>query len=64
MVRMSVLNDALKSIVNAEKSGKRQVNPSLFSRNSGSVHFVSILLWAANAPKLFNLKHQASLLLI
>jgi len=25
MVKMSVINDALKSIVNAEKAGKRQV---------------------------------------
>ena len=26
MVKMSVLNDALKNIANAEKAGKRQVN--------------------------------------
>ena len=26
MVKMSVLNDALKMMVNAEKAGKRQVN--------------------------------------
>ena len=31
MVKMSVLNDALKSICNAEKAGKRQVKPSLFA---------------------------------
>ena len=30
---MSVMNDALKNICNAEKSGKRQVNPSPFVRN-------------------------------
>ena len=30
MVRMSVMNDALKNIVNAEKAGKRQVKPSPF----------------------------------
>ena len=34
MVKMSVLNDALKNIVNAEKAGKRQVNPSLFAREA------------------------------
>jgi small subunit ribosomal protein S15Ae len=28
MVRVSVLNDALKSMYNAEKRGKRQVRPS------------------------------------
>jgi hypothetical protein len=32
MVKMSVLNDALKNICNAEKAGKRQVKPSLFRR--------------------------------
>ena len=26
MVKMSIMNDALKNIVNAEKAGKRQVN--------------------------------------
>ena len=32
MVRMSVMNDALKNICNAEKAGKRQVMPSPFVR--------------------------------
>ena len=43
MVKMSVLNDALKAICNAEKAGKRQVNPSLFSQNAAQSRSALIL---------------------
>jgi len=36
MVKMSVINDALKNMVNAEKAGKRQVKTSLFMPASGN----------------------------